>query len=901
MTVRNLDAAFRPQSIVVVGAGTRQGSVGAVLARNLAQAGFRGSIRAVHPRETSIEGLEAFPSIEALPDVPDLAVIATPPESVPELIRQLGDRGTRAAIVITAGFGEGGGDGGGDGHRLRQAVLDAAKPHLLRVVGPNCLGVLVPGSGLDASFAHIRPQRGGVAFVAQSGAMVTSILDWAVPRGIGFSHLVSLGDMIDVDFGDMLDWLATDRETTAILLYIEAITHSRKFMSAARAAARVKPVIAIKAGRFAEGARAASSHTGALAGVDAVYDAAFARAGILRVRSIEELFGAVETLARVRDIAGSRLGILTNGGGMGVMATDALIGAGGTLATLGAETIERLDTVLPPTWSRANPVDIIGDATGERYAAALDILLDDPGLDALLVLNCPTAVASSGDAAQAVVDTLAARKEGRGRRPVVLTSWVGEHAAAAGRRLFIRSDVPTFATPEDAVRAFMHLARRRQRRELLMETPPSLPESFVPDRGAVRAELERALVDGRDWLTEPEAKRVLAAYGIPVVATETAATPAEARAAAARIGGAVALKILSPDITHKTDVQGVALDLETPAEVEAAAQRMLERVAAVRPDARIEGFTVQAMIRRAAAHEVILGMIEDPQFGPVILFGRGGTMVEIANDRALALPPLNMKLAREQIAATRMARWLGGYRGRPPADIDAIAFCLVKLSQLAADFAEIVEIDVNPLLADDQGVIAVDARMRVRATAADPSARLAIRPYPTELEQHVALPNGRTFLLRPVRAEDEPSFHEMFRRLDPQDIRMRFFAPKGQLTHEAAARLTQIDYDREMALVAVETGSDGQDAVFGVVRIISDPDNARAEYAILVDSAIKGDGLGRLMMLRIIAYARARGIREIWGAVLRENRRMLALCDELGFRRQPHPEETSALRVVLAL
>ena len=343
------------------------------------------------------------------------------------------------------------------------------------------------------------------------------------------------------------------------------------------------------------------------------------------------------------------------------------------------------------------------------------------------------------------------------------------------------------------------------------------------------------------------------------------------------------------------------LDLETPAEVEAAAQRMLERVAAVRPDARIEGFTVQAMIRRAAAHEVILGMIEDPQFGPVILFGRGGTMVEVANDRALALPPLNMKLAREQIAATRMARWLGGYRGRPPADIDAIAFCLVKLSQLAADFAEIVEIDVNPLLADDQGVIAVDARMRVRATAADPSARLAIRPYPTELEQHVALPNGRTFLLRPVRAEDEPSFHEMFRRLDPQDIRMRFFAPKGQLTHEAAARLTQIDYDREMALVAVETGAEGQDSVFGVVRIISDPDNARAEYAILVDSAIKGDGLGRLMMLRIIAYARARGIREIWGAVLRENRRMLALCDELGFRRQPHPEETSALRVVLTL
>ncbi|MFN4088833.1 MAG: CoA-binding protein, partial [Alphaproteobacteria bacterium] len=430
MTVRNLDAVFRPRSIAVIGAGTRDRSVGAVLARNLAAAGFPGPIHAVHPREAMVQGLTACPSVAALPVVPDLAVIATPPDTVPGLIAELGAKGTRAVIVITAGFGE----TSDEGHGLRQAALDAARPHLLRIVGPNCLGVLVPGSGLDASFAHIRPQPGGVAFVAQSGAMVTSILDWAVPRGIGFSHLVSLGDMLDVDFGDMLDWLATDPKTTAILLYIEAITHSRKFMSAARAAARVKPVIAIKAGRFAEGARAASSHTGALAGIDAVYDAAFARAGILRVRDIEELFDAVETLARAGDVPGARLGIMTNGGGMGVLATDALIGAGGSLPDLAPETVTRLDAVLPPTWSRANPVDIIGDATGERYGAALDALLDDPGLDALLVLNCPTAVASSEEAAQAVVDTLAARG-GRGRKPLVLTSWVGEFAAAAGRRL----------------------------------------------------------------------------------------------------------------------------------------------------------------------------------------------------------------------------------------------------------------------------------------------------------------------------------------------------------------------------------------------------------------------------------------------------------------------------------
>ncbi len=895
MTVRNLDALFRPRSIAVVGAGTRPGSVGAVLARNLLSAGFGGPIMPVHPRERAINGVYAYRDVASLPETPDLAVLVTPPPSIPGLVAELGQRGTRAAVIITAGFGEGGNE---EGSRLRQATLDAARPHLLRIVGPNCLGVLVPGSGLNASFAHLAPQPGGVAFVTQSGALVTSVLDWAVPRGIGFSHLVSLGAMADVDFGDMLDYLASDGQTRAILLYIEAVTNARKFMSAARAAARVKPVIAIKAGRFTEAARAASSHTGALAGVDAVYDAAFTRAGVLRVYDLVELFDAVETLSRIRRVEGDRLTILTNGGGIGVIAMDALLAAGGRPTTLSPETIDRLDRVLPPTWSRGNPVDIIGDATGARYSDALEALLEDRGSDAILVLNCPTAVASSGEAAEAVVSVA---RRAPPHAPPIFTSWVGEQSASDARRLFGDNGLPTYATPGDAVRAFSHVVRYRRMRTQLMEAPPSLPEKYRPEQAVVREIIDDALSDGREWLNEQESKQVLAAYTIPAVPTEIAGSPEEARAAAERIEGSVALKILSPDILHKTDVQGVALNLASPEQVEAAARTMLERIAVARPDARITGFTVQQMVRRASAHELIVGMIEDAQFGPVILFGRGGTAVEVAADKALALPPLNLKLAHEQIASTGISRFLEGYRGRAPADREAIAATLVKISQLVCDFAEIVELDVNPLLADESGVTALDARIRVQASEAPPHARLAICPYPAELEEEVTLANGRTFLLRPVRAEDAPAFHRGFARLDPGDIRMRFFAPMGRLSPEITERLTQIDYDREMALVAVAPGEGEPEEVFGVVRIIADPDNRRAEYAIIVDSSIKGQGLGRILMDRIIAHARRRGIGEIWGDVLRENHRMLAVCDEFGFRREPHPEERDAVRVVLTL
>lgn len=888
MTIRNLDRLFKPSSIALIGASKKPHSIGQVVARNLFNAGFQGPIMPVNPHERAIEGVLAYSSIADLPVVPDLAVIATPPQTIPGLIAELGERGTKAAVVISAGFGE----LGPEGRALQQAVLDAARPHLLRIVGPNCLGVMVPGCGLNAGFAHVAPRKGDIALVAQSGAVVTSILDWASARGIGFSHLVSLGGMADVDFGDMLDYLAQDGNVRAILLYVEAITHARKFMSAARAAARSKPVIVIKAGRTEEAAKAASSHTGALAGADDVYDVAFRRAGMLRVTELDELFDAVETLATGVKIDGDRLAILTNGGGIGVLATDALIGGGGRLAQLAPETMERLNAVLPGTWSHGNPIDIIGDAPGQRYADSLSALLEDRGVDAILVLNCPTAVADSLDAADAVVNAI------KGRKLPVLTSWLGETAAAEARRLFARNRIPDYHTPNQAVRAFMHLVRYRRNQELLMETPASVPEQFDVDQKAVRSIVDGALYEGRAWLSEYEAKEILRAYGIPAVNTVIAASPAEAERAAKRFGGRIALKILSQDITHKSDLGGVALNL-SPDQVWAEADAMLERIRAVKPDARIEGFTVQEMAHRPDAHELIVGMVDDALFGPVILFGEGGTGVEVVADKALALPPLNMNLARETMARTRIHRLLQGYRHRPAADMDAIALALIKVSQLVIDFPEIAELDINPLFADDRGVLALDARIKVVKPKLEGSARLAIRPYPKRLEHQVTLKDGRGFLIRPIRPEDEPLIHDMVAKTAMEDLRLRFFAPMKRLSHLMAARLTQIDYDREMALIAQAPADDGSgaDAIYGTVRIAADPDNERAEYAVLLRSDMKGKGLGYLLMKKILDYARERGIKEVFGEVLRENTSMLGLCRELGFTRHESPDDPGIVEV----
>lgn len=875
MSVRNLSALFRPRSVAVIGATARPDSVGAIVMHNLLQGGFVGPIMPVNPKHSAIGGVLAYASVQALPMVPDLGVIVTPPASVPEVLEDLGRHGVHAAIVMTTGLSAS--DAG-----WRDDAMAAARRYGMRVLGPSSIGLLVPGIGLNASYAPQPAAPGQIAFVSQSAAMCTTVLDWAKPKGIGFSHFISLGEASDVDFGDVLDYLGSDPSTRSILLYIESVRHYRNFMSAARAAARNKPVLAIKAGRMDEGAKAAASHTGVLAGADIVFDAAIRRAGMLRVYDIDELFAAVETLARSRPVKGRRLAVLTNGGGIGVMAVDDLIEGGGSLAQLTADTLARLDAVMPPGWSRGNPVDMGGTASAELYAKALATLFAAPEIDAVLCMHAPTAITSSDEIAAAVIALAKAN-----RRAHLTTCWVGDEAAASARRLFNAAAIPTYDTPRQAVRAFQHLIDYRRNQEMLMETPPSAPVEFTPAAATARLVVEQALAAGKSKLSEAEAMAIFAAYGIPTVETHVCRTPAEASRVAMQMGGALVLKIASPDVSHKSDVGGVALNLQTPLEVEKAANAMLERVAATYPQARIDGFTVQRMAIRPGAQELIVGVTSDPMFGPVILFGQGGTAVEVIGDRAVALPPLNMTLAREMIARTRVYKLLQGYRANAPADLDAICLTLMQVAQLIIDIPEIVDLDLNPLLADDQGVVAVDAHIGLAPAIAGGADRLAIRPYPQELEEKAVLADGRPIFLRPIRPEDEPNHHILVSRLTPEDVRLRFFGLVHELPHTEMARLTQIDYDREMAFIATATDPDGKPETLGVVRTVTDPDNEQAEFAIVVRSDVKGSGLGRILLEKMVAYCRSRRTRSIVGQVLRENHRMLTFVEGLGFKRCP--------------
>jgi len=874
MTIRNLDALFAPRAIALVGASNTPGTVGAVLARNLMESGFHGPVMAVNPHADAVRSALSYHRLADLPMAPDLAVIATPAATVPDIVAELARMDCRAAVVISAGFGE----AGGAGADLRQSLLTAARPALLRVVGPNCLGVISPAEGLNASFAQLTPRPGPLALVAQSGAITTAALDWADARGYGFSRIVTLGDMADVDFGDMLDFLALDRATEAIVLYVESITHARKFMSAARAAGRLKPVVVIKAGRSAAGARAALSHTGALAGADAVYDAAFRRAGLLRVYELRELFDAVTTLSSGLRVSGDRLAIVSNGGGAGVLAADSLDARGGEVAVLAAETIARLGKDLPAAWSKGDPVDILGDAGPERYAAALEAVLEDGGADAVLAINCPTAVTDSTAAARAVLATA----QRRSPRPPILTAWLGERAPAEARALFAAARVPTHETPDEAVRAFMHLADHARNQGLLIQAPDEHHDDDG-DRAAARRVVEGALAEGRTLLGDVEAKTVLAAYGVPVAATEPASTPEEAAAVAERLGGPVALKILSRDITHKSDVGGVALRL-APGSVREAAEAMLARVAAAAPKARLDGFMVQAMIERPGAHELIVGISVDPTFGPVVLFGAGGTAVEVLADRTIGLPPLNGPLARDMISRTRVARLLAGYRDRPAADQSAIVDVLIRLARLACDLPAVAELDINPLLADDRGVLALDARIRLTPAEQVPP---AIRPYPTDLTTGLVVA-GEALTVRPVRPDDAAGLADLVALTDAEDVQLRFHGGVRLLPDALAARLSQIDYDREMALAATDPAG----AIVAVARLVGDPEGETAEFALLVRSDHQSKGLGRALMERLITYARGRGLRELWGSIEARNDRMLTLAADLGFRRSAGPDAT---------
>lgn len=880
MTVRNLNHLLQPESVALIGASQRPDSPGTRVLRNLREAGYQGTLYAVNPKYDDIDGLRCYGDVAALPGAPDLAVIVTPPRSVPRLVKSLAARGTRAAVVITNGLGA---VDGRRGLRRAQAMLNVGRSVNFRVLGPGSLGLVVPGIGLNASCAHLTPRQGRLALVAQSGTVLTAMIDWAADKDIGFSHLVSLGGKLDVDFGDMLNYLTDDRETDAILLYIESLERIRKFMSAARAAARIKPVIVLKAGR------SAVSET-ALIGPDAIFQAAFERAGLLRVNTVAELFDMAAILAHSRPPRGDRLAILTNSSGMGLLAVDALNEAGGRLAEPEEPTRQTLATLAPGGY-RGQPVDLGSLARPEQYARATDVLLADRQVDALLILHCPVAGVDSLQVAEAVADSAGER-----RKPV-LTSWVGSASMVESRALFAHRRIPDYPGPGDAVSVFMQMVRYRRNQELLIETPPTVSARFECDTAAAERVIRAALDARREWLTGSETRALLEAYAIPVVPTYHAADGEEAGRIAANLGEPVALKIASPDIVQKSEFGGVILDLQGPDQVTAVALGMETRLRQRFPRARIDGFTVQPMVRWPRALELVVGMVCDPLFGPVLVFGHGGTAMERIDDRSVALPPLNLKLANELIERTRVARLLAGYRDQPPADVEALALILLKLSRLVSDLGHVRELIINPLLTGGRGVLAMDARVRLSRQPLAGAERLAIRPYPKELEEELTLADGRDMLLRPIRAEDEPALQRFVQRLDPEDIRLRFHHPMKVMDHKLAARLTQLDYDRDMALALTDAAGD----IHGVVRLSAGPDRQQAEYAIIIGRDLSGMGLGLLMMRRIIDYARQQGIGELFGSVLSGNEAMLGLCRKLGFVREPHPEGPGLVLVRLRL
>ncbi len=875
MPIRNLEHIFKPSSVAVLGATDQAGEIGAVVMQNLLAGGFAGPIMPVTAKHRAIKGVLAYPDVASLPTAPDLALIILPPAEVAPAIRALGEKGCRAAAIMTDGLDR---QIGESGKTLEDEAIAEARRVGLRVLGPNGIGLLSPAIGLNASYAA-RPARAGkVAFVSQSGALCNAVLDWADAHNVGFSHFISMGAGIDIDFGDVLDYLGSDPRTSAIMLYIESIRDARKFISAARAASRNKPVLAIKSGRSRDGARAAMSHTGVLAGTDSVYDAALRRAGVLRVHDFDEIFEAVGTLGHVaagpaRGARGERLAVLTNAGALGILTADALSLHNGTLATLSETTLTALGGFLPAGWSQGNPVDIGGHASAERYAQALQVLLTASEVDAVMVMHAPMALTAPTDIAKAVAEVT----RNAGRSKAVSTCWVGDSSVDAARQLFEAAHIPSYASPEQAVRAFMHLVQYRRNQEILMQTPASLPKFFRPDADRARTIIRRAIDRGHNVLDEAESKEVLATYGIPVVETRVAACAEEAVHVANTLGYPVALKILSDDIVHKSDVGGVVLDLKSPEEVLTAACDMLDRVSETYPTAEIRGFTVQQMTRRPGGHELIVGIADDAVFGPVILFGQGGTEVELIKDSAVGLPPLNMALARDLIGQTRVVRLLEGHRGRPAADQEAIAATLCRVSQLICDIPEVLELDINPLVCDSHGVIALDARIKVAAVAAKQS-RLAVRPYPKEMEEEFTMRDGRTVMLRPIRPEDEPAHHDFHARLSPDDIRLRHFAFVKEIVHTQMARLTQIDYDREMAFIGTWEGE-----TLGVVRVALDVDKEVAEFSIIIRSDLKATGLGSVLFEKMIRYCRSRGVRTIMGQTMRENRRMQQLAERFGF------------------
>jgi acetyltransferase len=871
MSVENLEKIFQPKSIAVVGASERKGSVGAALMHNLIERGFAGEIHPINPNHKKIWKLPSCPSIKDLEVPVDLAVISTPIALVPQIVKDCVDVGVGGAVIISAG----GKEIGEQGKKLEAAIQKEVGHSGLRIIGPNCVGVMSGRSKLNASFSNQMPLSGKMAFISQSGAICTAILDLSIKENIGFSYFVSLGDMLDVDFGDMIDYLGGESEVSSIVMYVESLTNFRKFMSAARAVSQVKPIIVLKAGRTPAGALAAASHTGAMAGEDSVYDAAFQRAGILRVKTFEELFDCAELLAKQPKPAGPGLAIITNAGGPGVMATDALSDFGYEPVSLSTETFQKLDEILPPYWSKRNPIDMLGEAKPELYRKVVEICINAKEVNGLLIMSAHQALADTAEVAAALVDLIR-------EKPIpIITSWVGGGNMQTGRDIFNQAGIPTFDTPERAVRAFMDIYRFSKNIEMLQQIPSRFPRELKFDRKKAKDIIQAGLETKNRLLTEMEAKELLSAYGIPVDPMESAVDKEEAVNKAEAMGFPVVLKINSRDLPHTSDANGVLLDLKNESEVRNAFDRIIKNAQAYSPNARIDGVAIQPM-RKRPDYELILGAKQDRDFGPVILFGMGGILTEVLEDRAIALPPLNRLLAKRLMEGTKGYRLLQGYRDIPPARIPLLEEILIRLAQLVTDFSEIAELDINPLFVNEKNACAIDARVLLKPSQTPAPLHLVISPYPDQLEERTRTKTGIDIFVRPIRPEDASLLVELFESLSPKSVYRRFFTPMKRLPHSMLARFTQIDYDRHIALVALSV-SKSKESMLGVSRVIMERNQKVAEFSVIVSDPWQGKGIGAALLQRCLAIAKDRGIEKVMGTVLAENTQMLALGKKLGF------------------
>ena len=879
MVTLNLDKIFNPKSVAIIGASDVEGSVGYSIVKNLTQLGYTGKVYFVNIRKPEILGVKTYPTVMEIPEVVDLAMIATPAKTVPDVMEECGRAGVKGTIIVSAGFKE----TGPEGKALELKILEKAKKYNIRVIGPNCIGVMRPNRNLNATFVNKVPKPGKIAFISQSGALGSAILDWAISQNIGFSNFVSVGSMIDVDFGDLIDYFGSDPQTKSILMYAEGITEARKFMSAARHFARTKPIVVIKSGKYSESAKAAASHTGSLSGEDAIYDAAFKRAGIVRVDEIEDLFNAAEVLGTQPLPKGPNLAIITNAGGPGVMATDALIARGGKLAKLSDETLNKLNSILPPFWSRGNPIDVLGDAQPERYKAAIQACLNDENVDGIVIIFTQQGTVEGKAVAKGIVEMI---KEKAYNDKTILTSFIGNGAAHEANRIFNENNIPTYATPEQAVKTYLTMYQYERNLELIYETPEELPVNAAPPKRPINVVFRGAALENREVLTEDEAKRVLKYYNFPVVDTAVANNVDEAVAYAKKMGFPVVLKILSPQIVHKSDVGGVILNVHSDKEVRQAFETLIQRATAYNPEAQIIGVTVQPMVERKG-YEVIIGGKTDPVFGPTILFGMGGVGVELFKDFSIGLPPLNATLIRRIMEETKIYQLLKGYRQAPPVNLQVLEETLLLFSQLLVDFPQIKEIDINPLLINEKDACILDARIAIDKKKVcrklEPHEHLVISPYPKKYELLWTLDNGQNVLLRPIRPEDEPMWEEMFQNFSEESIRYRFFGMLKDTPHEMRVRYCNIDYDREIAIVA-ETTTEGRRKIFGVTRLSIEPDGKTGELAFIVGDKWQNYGLGTKMVDYTLDIAKEMGVENVTSFMLQDNYRALSLTKKMGFR-----------------